>query len=277
MNRFILAALIGGAFNSSVSAGGLLGDTVSAIGNVVAPNSNIGKPLDDLNRQLKHDAPVYGTVEEGASAAVRNTSREFLVESAGPVLAGMIQASREDTLRGGVQDVPSDVRDIMARFYGFDVAAGIRFRVGQGGDLALASNAFRYGDALAITLDDVIVFRDQLTAQDLSIWAHELQHVQQFRSWGILDFSKRYVRDYGGVEREAYSAQDRYIQWAQANLAAYSGGPSGTQFAMPTMPQMSSVCGTPMGACVVPGVGMIGQGCWCGTSTGPVNGQLVQN
>jgi len=253
-------------------AGGLLGDAISAVGNVVAPNSNIGKPLDELNRNLKQSAPVYGTVEEGASSAVRNVTRESIVESAGPVLAGLIQASRNDTLNGGVQDVPVDVRNVMARFYGFDITAGIRFRIGQGGDLAIASNAFRYGDAIAITLVDLIVFRDQATAQDLSVWAHELQHVQQFRSWGLMDFSKRYVRDHQAVENEAYATQDRFRAWAQTNLA-YNAPPASVN--MPPVQQLSSICGTPAGLCVIPGVVPIGIGCWCGSAGGPINGQII--
>jgi hypothetical protein len=270
--RFII--LIGYALSTAVPAvaGGLLGDVVSGIGNVVAPGSNIGKPLDDLNRNIKKDVPIYGTVEEGASDAVRHTTQEFLVENAGPILAGLIQTSRNDTLNGGVQDVPDDIRSIMSQFYGFDIAAGIRYRIGQGGDLALASNAFRYGDAIAITLYDLIVFRDQATAQDLSVWAHELQHVQQFRGWGVLDFSKRYVRDHQAVENEAYATQDRYRAWAQVNLA-YNGG--GDNVFMPPQPQLSGICGTPVGMCVVPGMVPVGTGCWCGSMNGPINGQVV--
>jgi len=265
---FCLLAIISPAF-----AGGILGDAISSVGNVVAPHSDIGKPLDDLNRNIKQNVPVYGTVEEGASASVRNVSREYMVETAGPVLAGLIQASRNDTLNGRVQDVPPDVRNIMARFYGFDIAAGIRFRIGQGGDLALASNAFRYGDAIAITLVDLIVFKDGQTAQDLSVWAHELQHVQQFRSWGLMDFSKRYVRDHQAVENDAYATQDKFRAWAAANLSFGRGGSVAVN--MPPIPQLSPICGTPAGTCVIPGVVPVGMGCWCGSVGGPINGQVI--
>ena len=254
-------------------AGGLIGNAISSVGNVVAPGSNIGKPLDDLNRNIKRDIPVYGTIEEGASSTVRNISREYLVETAGPVLAGLIQAARNDTLNGGVSDVPYNIRNIMAGFYGFDITSGVRFRVGQGGDLALASNAFRYGDAVAITLVDLIVFKDQATLNDLSVWAHELRHVQQFRDWGLLDFSKRYVRDHQAVENEAYGTQNQFRMWAQFNLGPGGGGFNNVS--MPPPPQLSGICGTPAGACVIPGLAPVGTGCWCGAFNGPINGQIV--
>ena len=252
--------------SAALHAGGLLGDAISAVGNVVAPGSNIGQPLDDLNKQLKQDVPAYGN-----SATVRNIARESLVETAGPALAAAIQASRNDTLNGGVQDVPFEIRNIMASFYGSDVAACVRYRIGQGGDLAIASNAFRYGDAIAITLVDLIVFRDGTTAQDLSVWAHELQHVQQYRAWGLMDFAKNYVRDYQAVENPAYAVQANFVAWYQTNVA---GGYS-QQVSMPPQPQMSSVCGTPMGACVISGFAPVSTPCWCGTVSGPVNGQLI--
>jgi hypothetical protein len=177
--RAIVLSLAIAMSSSPALSGGLLGDALSGAGNLVAPGSNIGKPLDDMNRNLKKQVPAYGNIEEGASATARQLSREALVEHAGPALAAMIQASRNDTLRGGVQDVPPYVRQIMSRFFGNDIAAGVRYRIGRGGDLALASNAFRYGDAVAITLVDLIVFRDGTVANDLSLWAHELYHVAQ--------------------------------------------------------------------------------------------------
>jgi Domain of unknown function (DUF4157) len=255
-------------------SGGLLGDALSGAGNLVAPGSNIGKPLDDMNRNLKKQVPAYGNIEEGASAAARQLSREALVEHAGPALAAMIQASRNDTLRGGVQDVPPQVRQIMSRFFGNDIAAGVRYRIGQGGDLALASNAFRYGDALAITLVDLIVFRDGAVFNDLSLWAHELYHVAQYRSWGLLDFAKRYVRDHEAVENEAYATQARFRAWAPANLSNFGTSPP-TTMPMPPMPRLSSVCGTQFGMCAIPAVGPVGAGCWCASARGPINGQLV--
>lgn len=270
----VLCALVG---NSPAFAGGFLADIVSGAGNIIAPGSDMGKPLDDLNRELKENVPIYGTVEEGASGAVRNVAREFTVETAGPALAGMIEVSRQDALRGGVSDVPPDIRNVLGSYFKHDVASGVRYRIGQGGDLALASNAFRYGDAVAITLGDIIVFRDHDAASDLAIWAHEMNHVIQYRNWGMLDFAKRYVRDHGAVENEAYSLQENFINWYNSNnnVAANNYGSMQPVSLMPQGPQLSNVCGTPFGMCVLPGIGAVGQGCFCGSFQGPIQGQVV--
>ena len=64
--------------------------------------------------------------------------------------------------------------------------------------------AFSYGDAKAITLGDVILFKnEQLAESNLKLWAHELTHVMQYQRWGIPGFAERYVRDSAGVEQEA--------------------------------------------------------------------------
>jgi len=55
----------------------------------------------------------------------------------------------------------------------------------------------------AVTLDDVIVFRDRNSSHDLFLWAHELTHVEQYERWGIQEFARRYLLDYREVEREA--------------------------------------------------------------------------
>lgn len=39
-------------------------------------------------------------------------------------------------------------------------------------------------------------------------------------------------------------------------------------------PQISSRCGTPYGACPIPGGGPIGAGCYCQSPYGPIGGQL---
>ncbi|SFV19809.1 eCIS core domain-containing protein [Bradyrhizobium arachidis] len=55
----------------------------------------------------------------------------------------------------------------------------VRFKVRDGGELNLANNSMRFGDALAVTLIDVIVFRGPSEASNHALWAHEMMHVQQ--------------------------------------------------------------------------------------------------
>ena len=81
-------------------------------------------------------------------------------------------------------------------------------------ELSLPGLAFQYGDAAAITLIDVVLFRSDADARhDLKLWAHELTHVEQYRRWGVDGFVARYVADSGAVEREAYANADRFEAW----------------------------------------------------------------
>lgn len=86
---------------------------------------------------------------------------------------------------------------------------------GSGGTtLSLPGLAFQYGDALAITLIDVVLFRRAEDAQwNDKIWAHELTHVMQYQRWGVTGFAARYVADSPAVEHEAYLNADRFEAW----------------------------------------------------------------
>ena len=93
-------------------------------------------------------------------------------------------------------------------------STGSVIEFGWGDDLATQSSLFHLLNARAVSLGDVIVFRDAALAADPVIWAHELAHVQQYDRWGTLQFAKRYVRDHHAVELEAWEIAARYTMWA---------------------------------------------------------------
>lgn len=165
-------------------AGGLLGDLI----NNVAPG--VGTALDDAHRQVKNAVPPYKAIEEGATHVVN----EAFVQSGAPALIELIARSRDDALRNGVDAIPPDIRANLTGFIPENILNAVRYRVGGGGDLTLQVNAIRYGEAAAITLDYVVVFKEQNDAlYNPTLWAHELTHVGQYQSWGIHDFAVRYL------------------------------------------------------------------------------------
>jgi hypothetical protein len=90
----------------------------------------------------------------------------------------------------------------------------VRYATGYAEGLSLPALAFTYGDATAMTLGDVILFRDEHAAQtDLKLWAHELTHVIQYQRWGMDGFASLYVQDSAAAEREAYANADRFAAW----------------------------------------------------------------
>jgi hypothetical protein len=127
-----------------------------------------------------------------------------LIRSAAPIVAGLIEESRDEAIAHGVEPIPQAIREELEGYVPKTVLDRARWCSGCGGTLSLQQNTFRLGFAPAITLDYVIVFErrdDALT--DPSLWVHELKHVMQYEDWGVAGFASRYLEDYAAVEREA--------------------------------------------------------------------------
>ena len=83
-------------------------------------------------------------------------------------------------------------------------------------NIGIPGLAMSYGDITAMTLGEVIVFRDETRArEDTKLWAHELTHVMQYERWGIEGFAERYLEDSEAVEQEARDNADRYVRWSR--------------------------------------------------------------
>lgn len=150
------------------------------------------------------------TVERAGDKAL-----DMAVDVGAPPLASWIAASREEALAEGVEPVPAAVRTDLAGFFPSSLLDQVRFRIGWGSARSLQGHVFRFHRTKAITLGDLIVFRDEDVAADPLIWAHELAHVRQYQRWGIAAFAEKYVRDFGSVEGEAWRVHGRYKSWAQ--------------------------------------------------------------
>lgn len=265
----ILASACAAFYPTAAVAGGLLGDIVRAIPGGKAA----GDALDETSRRVKEAVPPYKVIEEGGSSVVRKTVEELKGETAGPTLAAWITASKGNVINAGVGPIPQQIREALTGFFPEDVLNSVRYRSGWGNEVALPALSFRFGDAAAVTLDDIVMFRNEQDAQyNPELWAHELGHVLQYRKWGILDFAKRYVKDHEAVEREAEDLATRFAVWRHNQLAA--GGQQPFQQSINTLPQSSNICRTPMGACQINGFGPIGIQCWCGSYNGPIFGSL---
>ena len=139
------------------------------------------------------------------SRAIFETSLDIAAAS----LANALVLSRDAAWEQGTQPVPPHIRQALLDWYPADLLDSIEYRTGIPEDSTLQSLAMRHGDATAITLIDTIVFADAWDAENnVSLWAHEVKHVEQFRRWGLLEFARRYVRDHQAVEAEAYAIGD---------------------------------------------------------------------
>jgi hypothetical protein len=135
-----------------------------------------------------------------------------LLDYAANALAALIDDARRQAIADGVRPVPPGVYRSLLGYTGTASA------------LTLPALAFSYGDATAITLGDVVLFKNERVAEtDLKVWAHELTHVMQYQRWGIEGFAERYVRDSTAVEREAIDNANRFVAWLPRRGLAPAG------------------------------------------------------
>lgn len=251
-------------------AGGLIGDIVEG----ACGGCGAGRALDRAHSDIKEALPPYKALEEGGTQIVN----EAAVQAGATILQELIAQSRDDALANGVEPIPLEIRNNVSGFIPDNILEIVRFRVGGGGDLTLQVNSIRYGDAQAITLDYVVVFKSQQDAlYNPALWVHELTHVIQYQNWGLGDFAKRYLRSHHAVEAEAYDNGNRYIAWAATRSSASGGG--GADFGKPLSELASGVssniCSTWMGACQVGGSAPVGTACWCNSPAGGITGSLI--
>jgi len=137
-----------------------------------------------------------------------------LLEYAASALAALIQGARQQAIADGVRPIPPSVYRSLLGYFPAALLRQCRFAAGNSRALTLPALAFSYGDATAITLGDVVLFKNELVAETgLKVWAHELTHVIQYQRWGIEGFAEHYVRDSGAVEQEAIDNANRFVAW----------------------------------------------------------------
>jgi Domain of unknown function (DUF4157) len=137
-----------------------------------------------------------------------------LLDYAANALAALIDGARRQAIADGVRPIPPAVYRALLGYFPAALLQKCRFAVGNARALTLPGLAFSYGDATAMTLGDVVLFKNSRVAESgPKIWAHELTHVMQYQRWGIDGFADRYVRDSAAVEQEAIDNADRFAAW----------------------------------------------------------------
>ncbi|POA30013.1 MULTISPECIES: DUF4157 domain-containing protein [unclassified Pseudomonas] len=127
---------------------------------------------------------------------------------AAPALALWLTQARAEAANANIQPIPPHIREQLLRWYDPSVLDAARYTVSDNGQLSTATAMLQNPDVGAVTLIDIILFRDAQTAeQDVALWAHELKHVQQYQEWGVEGFAQRYTQDFNAVEAPAYAIQ----------------------------------------------------------------------
>lgn len=224
--------------------------TLFAIAAFLPAQAAIACPDGWSSTSLGFCMPDDGTVID----VVLKPGTEAWAQQYGPIIATWLQASRE-TAYSASQPIPAHVRAQLSGFVPDDVLNRARYKVDDNGVLNAAADILRInGDIAAVTLVDVIVFRNGSDAQSkYKLWAHELKHVRQFMDWGTLDFGIHSARNYySEVEQPALDEGERYASW--------------------NPPRQATVCVTPTFTCTMTAIGPVGQSCYCPTQFGPIYG-----
>lgn len=153
---------------------------------------------------------------------------ESVNQMAASGLENWIVQSRNTLAAGNVQPIPLHVRAQLEPYYDLRVLESVRYKAGDDGELNAASAVMQNPDVNAVTLMDIIVFRNPEDAlNNVALWAHELKHVQQYLEWGTRGFAERYTRDYSAVESPAYQIQAQVARELRAQArASASAGPA---------------------------------------------------
>jgi hypothetical protein len=153
-------------------------------------------------------SPAPGT-SQAPTPALPQFDLNRIFETVAQGLAMAIQSAHDEAVKAGVQPIPPAMRKQLAMVFPIELLDRVRFRVGR--ENSMTMQAFQYGHVQAVTLIDVIVFRNETDAlTNDSLWAHELTHVRQYDRWGLEEFARRYVNDHKAVEDEAYGFQSEY-------------------------------------------------------------------
>jgi hypothetical protein len=148
--------------------------------------------------------PIYENMSKMAAAGLE----EWIVQS------------RNTAAAGDIRPIPLNIRAQLEPYYDLQVLDTARYKVGDDEELNAANTMMQNPDVNAVTLVDIIVFRNPDDAlNNAALWAHELKHVQQYLQWGVGEFAARYTRDYNAIEAPAYEIQARVARELKTGVA----------------------------------------------------------
>jgi hypothetical protein len=156
----------------------------------------------------------------------------FFLNPLGPNLAFLIRQARAQA-NASAQPVPDAVKAALAPYFPTYVFTRARFTTRSRAGVSLATQTLEVNDNIAaMTVDDIIVFRDDNETQQLGTWAHELVHIIQYHNMGVDGFAAIYASPGArNLEQDAYSWQDHVVadlnaggapnqQWTDARQGA---------------------------------------------------------
>jgi uncharacterized protein DUF4157 len=165
--------------------------------NAVCPQEvNAQDSREERSRQLPADPSPL-------AALTKTVSTLF-----GPPLAEAIRSTRDRLYPHG-RPMPAELRQKLAPFFPRTMLEKVRYSTEWDPTRDTLPSLFMGSSTKsAMTLGDVILFRDAQGAADPLLWAHELTHVMQYQQLGIPAFATRYLEQGWELEAEAMAKAD---------------------------------------------------------------------
>jgi hypothetical protein len=136
------------------------------------------------------------------------------VDHAVGALTHLIETTRQQAIAEGVRPIPAAVYRSLLGYFPPILLRKTRFAGDRADALASPALVFPVGDAAAVTLGEIVLFKTERLAQsDLKLWAHELTHVMQYQRWGIDGFADHCLQNCSAVRQEASDNADRFMAW----------------------------------------------------------------
>jgi hypothetical protein len=134
---------------------------------------------------------------------------QTLASLLGPSLTTAIRQGRDRAYPHG-QRLPEAIRRTLAPFFPRAVLQKVRYSTAWQDATAQDTlySVLLGSGANAVTLIDVIIFRDEQQAADPLLWAHELTHVEQYDRLGVEAFAAQYLQQAWVLEQEAVARAD---------------------------------------------------------------------
>jgi hypothetical protein len=140
----------------------------------------------------------------------------------GVPVAIAIADGRRAALQNGVRPIPEEIKALLSPYFDRNLLNSVRYTAGKSlFDGLLQSVAIHVG-ANAITLVNVIVFKDAAFAGNAITWSHELYHVRQYKDLGLHGFAAQYTLDQKSIERPAYQFDELFRLLQRQRLVSNS-------------------------------------------------------
>lgn len=140
--------------------------------------------------------------------------RRSLVRRGAPGLEHWLRRANKALLAAGASPIPGAAAARLAAFFPRGLVRRARYVVSRDLFESLSAAPFRFDDVDAVTVVNVIVFRDAAAAGRELSWARELARVAQFERWGVDAFARKYLESWRRLARESRRVAAEYTDSA---------------------------------------------------------------